>query len=351
MIKSLQSFRGIFALAIFFHHYCFYDEYNFVAGGDMGVCFFFILSGFVMTLGYKGQVLNERFSFRAYFLIRLARYYPLHLLCMLYYLLLIFRTITPQVLADLLPNLFLLQSWSLDEKIYFSGNAVSWFLSDMIFFYAIFPLIIRIFHWHPRLFVGVFATALIAYFGFVRFLPPDIMSPMIYIFPLTRLLDFSIGIVLCEIYFAVMVRFSKLHKSCLINSIVETVSIAIVAFSCIIYNEIPDIYRMTSMWWIPMMLLVLVFSLTSDSNSGNCGFWSRIFSWRPFIFFGDISFSFYMIHLFVFWTLEVIFRKLTISFSPPITLIVVLAINTVAAALISRYFERPVVTSLKKMIM
>lgn len=46
-IDALQSLRGIFAVFIFFHHL---DV--FPAGGDVGVVFFLMLSGFVMTYGY-----------------------------------------------------------------------------------------------------------------------------------------------------------------------------------------------------------------------------------------------------------------------------------------------------------
>lgn len=49
-IDALQSLRGIFAVFIFFHHL---DV--FPAGGDVGVVFFLMLSGFVMTYGYGGS--------------------------------------------------------------------------------------------------------------------------------------------------------------------------------------------------------------------------------------------------------------------------------------------------------
>lgn len=49
-IDALQSLRGIFAVFIFFHHL---DV--FPAGGDVGVVFFLMLSGFVMTYGYGAR--------------------------------------------------------------------------------------------------------------------------------------------------------------------------------------------------------------------------------------------------------------------------------------------------------
>ena len=53
-ISKPFSERYIFAVFIFFHHL---DV--FPAGGDVGVVFFLMLSGFVMTYGYGARVLEE----------------------------------------------------------------------------------------------------------------------------------------------------------------------------------------------------------------------------------------------------------------------------------------------------
>ena len=53
MIETLQSLRFIFMMMIFMSHFAYRDIGAFDAGGDCGVSFFFLLSGFVCSLGYS----------------------------------------------------------------------------------------------------------------------------------------------------------------------------------------------------------------------------------------------------------------------------------------------------------
>ena len=50
MIETLQALRFIFVLMIFMSHFTYRGICAFDAGGDCGVSFFFILSGFVLSL-------------------------------------------------------------------------------------------------------------------------------------------------------------------------------------------------------------------------------------------------------------------------------------------------------------
>ena len=84
MYKSLQSLRYIFCLLVFLTHYSNGNIQPFTAGGNMGVAFFFILSGFVLSLAYGKKVESEDFSTWKFYLRFLKKVYPLHLLCTLY---------------------------------------------------------------------------------------------------------------------------------------------------------------------------------------------------------------------------------------------------------------------------
>lgn len=62
-IRSLQGARFLFVVLIYMSH-CVTDNIvePFDFGGDIGVSFFFILSGFVLSLGYGPRVSRGDFS-------------------------------------------------------------------------------------------------------------------------------------------------------------------------------------------------------------------------------------------------------------------------------------------------
>ena len=67
-ISVLQGARFFFALLIFFSHCPLpHTTQPFDFGGELGVSFFFILSGFVMSWGYGPRVSRGEFSVRKFF--------------------------------------------------------------------------------------------------------------------------------------------------------------------------------------------------------------------------------------------------------------------------------------------
>lgn len=124
------------------------------AAGYVGVTFFFVLSGFVLTYSWDIDATTSRFYRR-----RFARIYPVHLLF-------IALAIVPWGAAPnwgtLPTNLLLLQAWSPDDAVVRSFSGVSWSLSCELFFYAVFPLLVRVmWRWVRRpLVVGAASIAL-----------------------------------------------------------------------------------------------------------------------------------------------------------------------------------------------
>ena len=137
MVKSLQSIRFVFALMIFLHH----TIAPVSTLGAFGVSFFLILSGFVLMYGNKGRIENKEQKLK-FFLKRVKKIYPLHILCLI--LAVLISTLIGESLewTHLAPNAFLIHSWIPQSSYYFSGNSLSWYLSVMVFCYAMFPLLV-----------------------------------------------------------------------------------------------------------------------------------------------------------------------------------------------------------------
>ena len=198
MIRSLQSIRFVFALLIFHHHY--FTHPQIVQFGTFPVAFFFILSGFVMAVGYEHKVCSVSFDYNNYLKRRLIKILPLNLFCLtLYCILPIYGDITSRHFElnryfYYIIDALLVQSWIPIREIYFSGNAVAWFLSSILFCYLIFPYLLRFLkgikgYW-------IMGTVLMLYFALLPFFKTEWIHPLIYINPLFRTVDFMIGIML-----------------------------------------------------------------------------------------------------------------------------------------------------------
>jgi peptidoglycan/LPS O-acetylase OafA/YrhL len=92
-LRPLTSFRFFAALAVFFHHMIgffferprlkeLYQAYYYE--GYAGVSFFFVLSGFILTYNYRRVFTSPKVrEVWAFYVARLARIYPLHVLSFL----------------------------------------------------------------------------------------------------------------------------------------------------------------------------------------------------------------------------------------------------------------------------
>ncbi|GAA2490420.1 acyltransferase [Terrabacter carboxydivorans] len=112
------------------------DVGRLAAAGYVGVTFFFVLSGFVLTYSWDIDATAARFYRR-----RFARIYPMHLL----FVALAMLPWTGAPNWGALPaNLTLVQAWSPDDAVVRSFSGVSWSLSCEFFFYAAFPFLVRL---------------------------------------------------------------------------------------------------------------------------------------------------------------------------------------------------------------
>lgn len=324
--ESLQSLRGIFALIIFFHHFSFLNDGNpvFRAGGDLGVSFFFILSGFVMSQGYLAQEKRIYYDkkFPDFIAKRLSKIYPLHIVCLI-------AAVILQGFAFGMPelaNLLLLQSWIPLENWYFSGNAVGWCLSDFLFFYLIFPFIGNLFHKHKNKFWKGFIILCLVYMLFIiPIIPASLSDGLIYISPITRILDFIFGIFLWNIYR------TKTTKSLSLKWLNGLVVILFLILTVAGWYHLPTKYGLSIYWWGAIALLI-IYSVDKSP---------KILNHPSLISFGDMSFTFYLIHVLVINYSDILISKSGISFPPIVRLILILSISLAATICVHKYFVVP----------
>ena len=143
-LPRLTSLRFFAASGVFMYHLCrIYPGMPLKATstvGYVGVAFFFVLSGFVLTWStpiYNGVEAKQ------FWIKRVARVYPSHLAMMVIALLLPARPL-PLTWVAVPPNALLVQSWFSPNDIAFGVNAVSWSLSCEAFFYLCAPLLISV---------------------------------------------------------------------------------------------------------------------------------------------------------------------------------------------------------------
>lgn len=204
MIDSIQALRAIAFIGIFLWH----AETGIIKGtGNWGVCIFFILSGFL--LGMKNQnnsFFEEKISLKNCFAFAIKRISKLYIV----YVLMIVAAVPFEVLrfeknisgllSRLICNILLIQSWIPDETFYWSFNWAAWFLSDYFFLVLFFPVLHKLFRKINRRGLLIFLIYTIQVVLAYIFKTTAFSYWFVYIFPMYRMGDFAIGILLGFIY-------------------------------------------------------------------------------------------------------------------------------------------------------
>lgn len=228
----------------------------FPAGGDVGVVFFLMLSGFVMTYGYGARVLEEGFNRQRYLKRRVARVWPLHLVCLLAALTLLPVTLNADTVAALGLNIVLLQSWVPLRDFFFSGNSVSWCLCDLMFFYILFPWLRRLFHrLKGRLIAVLTAAAAALYVAVAVIVPADFRLGVVYVNPLMRLPDFLIGMGLCMLLLHHRQRLPRMSESA--ATAAQAGVWLLLGLFIALWPFVPPTVQYASLWWIPCGALLM----------------------------------------------------------------------------------------------
>lgn len=260
--------------------------------GSVGVSFFFILSGFVLTWVARETDTVPQFWRRRFFKI-----YPNHLVTLLAAVLLAVTAAQALSTRDTLATLFLVHAWIPDQQLLFNlwSNTPTWSLSCELLFYLSFPLVLNLLRKvrPERLWRGFWITfAAICAVPFVALLLPSgelhrgTGLPWTHMwfmtfFPPVRMLEFVLGM-----FTALIVIHGRWVKRWPLPVALAVAAVGAVAAG----GATPPILGFVAVSALPLVFLVGA-AANADVNANGSSLGSRVM-----IFLGEISFALYLVH-------------------------------------------------------
>lgn len=340
MIRSLQSLRGIFAIGVLLSHYDLGgSERVFYPGGAMGVTFFLMLSGFVMSLAYSPSICSDEFNYRDYLSRRVRRIYPLHWIMFFITLVVLYHFHFIYSNWEKLFNFFGLQGWNPFWDFY-GVNVPSWYLAPLILFYILFPSIYRVYaRNHNSFFIasGMIVISLILYIEFLLPLGNVNITWCVRVCPPVRLVECIIGILL-------FISYKKINGYGRVSSLsigwATLIEIGVVALWVIMAYEFENIdvrWQSSVMWWLPAALTIMVFALFD----GRGGVVSRVLRWHPLLVLGEASMCLFLMHDTILFIFRRTLRHEGIDFTQPPIIVATIAFCLISALLAHKHIESP----------
>lgn len=300
-LQSFETYRGFAALMIAAVHFNVNSPLsNHSLANGLFVHFFFTLSGFVMYLNYHNKLVDFS-SVKNFLKKRFFRLYPLHLLFLIIFLIIEVSKYFAQIkygmvanneafsinnLKTFLGNIFLIQTFF----DYNTFNTPSWSISAEYYTYMIFALV----------FFFMKKTNLLIFIFLVGILVFRINSEIglgiekTYLSFLDCVYCFFIGVFSCKIYF----KYSNLE---IFQRYYSIITLILLVVSGLLIINISGKFSFI----IPLFFgLLLIFS----ANLKNENILGKIICNKFFVYLGSISYSIYMCHLFVFWSLTQFLR-------------------------------------------
>lgn len=297
-LDYLTSLRFVAALGVVIHHVGMNVEgfspsarqiINAVREhGNLGVQFFFTLSGFILAYVYSTR---DSVDLKPFLIARVARVVPVYFFALIVGLPMLAGNITDHIanhgiLLGWLVSavkagtvIFLVQAWLPSAALFWNG--VSWTLSAEAFFYSFFP---RILKWaRPR---SVTSLGFIL-FGLLVFEVARTMVNIAYprllwgCMPVMRIHEFISGVIVCLLYLRGFVP-GKLVG----------ISAALVVATCLMVPQGEPGTEVVRTIGTHVGFCLLISALAIPRPTGiNVGTWMQ-----PLVFLGQISYSMYLLH-------------------------------------------------------
>lgn len=303
--------------------------------GFIGVTFFYILSGFILDYNYQKKILTKSVSWVDFLAFRSMRLYPVHWLFLLASIPLnttLFAQYGLMGFGFLGVNAMLFQSFIPSAASYFSFNMLSWSLSDEMFFYCLFCVIvgfrIKTLYLIVTALLVLIAITLVACQG--NNCSYDTKQFFFYINPAYRFIDFVIGVILARICDK-RAREGKIQPILGSHAKKLTVLILFLFLAIALMAGIPLVYRYDVYYILPMALIILVFAESEPV-------------FPKFVeFLGEASFSLYMGHLVLMRYFDLYFETETmVGWNAIACFPIMLIISIGSSCVIFKYYERPI---------
>jgi peptidoglycan/LPS O-acetylase OafA/YrhL len=320
---ALDGLRGVAALLIVLYHVELPNHFTvnaFTRHGYLAVDLFFILSGFVISSAYSRRIVDAR-SAGEFYLLRFFRIYPLHIAMLLAFALVEcvkFAAVRSgaitlgeqapfsgnNTIGALVVNVFMLQGLGIFDAL--TWNSVSWSVSCEFVAYFMFSIVTWSGLVRRKGFFLVGATAGAASLVFIITSTGtlDVVSEL----AVARCLSgFIFGMLIFQLALGPWARRFDAQS----NFVIGTSELAVILVLVGAMSLAPTpVQRGLSEAYPEMLLLIVgalilaVFVLRLDR-----GPISRILMSRPVQFLGKISYSIYMVHLFVWLLFSIILKR------------------------------------------
>lgn len=299
--------------------------------------FFFVLSGFVMTIVYFHP--DRPFSLQDFWVARLSRIFPVYLFSFALTCIHYAGVLGKLKWSEYLTSAFLLQAWMPDYAL--TMNFPAWTLAVEMFFYLIFPLVIYLFRRAPAsrlIWASLAVWAVIQSLRqFIIHGPFDVHVNFIAYFPPFHMDSFLLGMA-AGMWYLKVGRTLQIRQ----QGISAILFSSLVIFFALHYLGATRFLGSFHGFFAPLFAVIIVM-LTMDQS-----FVARVLSWKPLVILGESSYALYIIHVPLLWLFGSALGALGLKSSYLLSFGVYLPLTLFLSILVFRFIEWPAQDWLRK---
>lgn len=295
---------------------------------NVGVSYFFILSGFIMIVAYHKK---DKIDYLEFYRNRFARIYPLYIVGLLLYAVTKYSNFSVyRVIVYLLG----IQSWIPGDALVL--NFPGWSISVEFLFYLLFPLLYNHFYYRNNKSIWIAAVLIWVitqvfsnlYVNSTMYEGPHTKShEFSHYFPLLHINEFLVGN-LAGLFF--VKNFKEKNYDVPIVLVFTAVLLSLIFIPLNFHNGLMAVL------FIPLIMLI----------SCNKGKITKLFSLQPLEYLGEISYAIYIVHIPVLYILREIVKKYSLGIDTVFFLYIIVLLAS--SSLFYQFIEKPLRDYLKK---